>query len=249
MTEALGDYRISEYEADRDGLSELSEIAEARASLEARLPKVVIRRGAGAAQATISLDGVMLGATSIGSEMAVDPGPHQVTARSPGKLDFELAVTANEGTSQTIEVVLEPASAVQAPPPLVDERDAEVAPRSLPPSPRSPWPWIASGAALASAGAGGYFLYARSRAIEVQKQYCVGGYCNENFRADVEDAEDDETRNGRFAVVAFSASGLFAAAAVTLWLGEAPTALEPATVSLAPVASDRDLAFVVRGTF
>jgi hypothetical protein len=77
----------------------------------------------------------------------------------------------------------------------------------------------------------------------------VGGYCNENFRADVEDAEDDETRNGRFAVVAFSASGLFAAAAVTLWLGEAPTALEPATVSLAPVASDRDLAFVVRGTF
>src|SRR5262249_41042985 len=50
LNEALGEYRLAEYEAGQQGLDakEAQEISQARQALESRVPKLVIRRGEGA---------------------------------------------------------------------------------------------------------------------------------------------------------------------------------------------------------
>ncbi|HEX3595535.1 MAG TPA: hypothetical protein VHU80_10545, partial [Polyangiaceae bacterium] len=78
LNEALGEYRLAEYEAQQQGLKEAAEITQARQGLESRVPKLVIRRGENAEAARIELDGVELGEAQIGQPVAVDPGPHTV---------------------------------------------------------------------------------------------------------------------------------------------------------------------------
>ena len=117
FTEALGEYRISEYEAERDGLVELAEITQARQSLEARVPKLELRRGTGAERAAVRLDGVELGQRT--AQFGVDPGPHLVTATKPGWRDFEYAFVADEGARIVVEITLD---ALPVSPP--DHRDA-----------------------------------------------------------------------------------------------------------------------------
>jgi tetratricopeptide (TPR) repeat protein len=73
---ALGDYRLALVEAEGAKAQNVAEQVPGKIdALNARIPKIVIKRGMGAEFATISLDGVSLGPSSIGSEMPVDPGP------------------------------------------------------------------------------------------------------------------------------------------------------------------------------
>ena len=62
----------------------LPEITKAREDLEARIPKLTIRRGEGAESAKIQVDGVDFGETQIGKQVTIDPGPHKIVARVAG---------------------------------------------------------------------------------------------------------------------------------------------------------------------
>lgn len=226
FTEALGDYRISEYEAQRDALPELAEIADARATLEARVPRLTIVRGEGTERATVELDGVEIGEAGLGAEFGVDLGAHRVVAKSPGHEPFELSFRAEEGGHY--EVTLQPGrELVRASdePSVAPQAVAETT--SAPPgadarssSPRTGrlLPWVLTGVAIAGAGAGGVFLVRRSDAIDEQRRYCVGAVCNADFRARVLQAESDEESSGKLAIAAFSLSALALGTAVTLWL-------------------------------
>lgn len=223
LTEALGDYRLSEYEAEREGLLELPEIVRARAELEARLPKLTIVRGEGAERARIELDGVEIGEASIGTTLGLDPGPHHVVATSPEREPFEHSFLAEEGGGYEVRVELSPSARAVS---------REVAPGGDP-EPSAEWsapqakarepavlPWVLSGVAAAGAAAGVVFLVRRSDAIDEQQRYCIGAVCNAAYRSQVEDAEAREATSGTLAITAFSLSAVALGTAVTLWLTE-----------------------------
>ena len=131
LVAALGGYEL----ALKDGAAigpEFKQETENRASaVRARIPKLVIARGEGASAATIELDGVSLGASSIGVEVPLDPGPHTIQARAPGFKDYEATIDVREGQVERRTIVLESASA-EARPATVSKGSAPTAEEANP---------------------------------------------------------------------------------------------------------------------
>jgi hypothetical protein len=172
LTLALGEYRLTAVAAIEAGAADVAEQANEHAqSVQARIARVVIRRGSGAEVATLSLDGVMLGSTSIDSEILVDPGPHSVEARAAGFNLFMTSFIVSERETKAVEVTLAKASMAEGPSrPKSNEPEsaalgsgralAEPAPSS-PTSPLRTASYIAAGVAGASFIASGVFLLLR----------------------------------------------------------------------------------------
>ncbi len=166
LNEALGEYRLAEYEAQQSKAKELDDIVKARTDLEGRVPKLTIKRGQGAESAKVEMDGVSLGEAQIGKEFSVDPGPHRIVAKI-GKAEFETPVQLAEGESKSVELVPpedfakgaattkeEPEEKIEEPPPQVEPTKKK----------KSALPWIIGGVGLVSLGASGYFFLQRNKA-------------------------------------------------------------------------------------
>ncbi|MGC4090064.1 MAG: PEGA domain-containing protein [Polyangiaceae bacterium] len=108
LVAALGGYELALTAADTVGTEFRLEVEANVTRLRERIPKLVIKRGAGAEAASIELNSVSVGESSIGVEVPQDPGPHAVTAKAPGYKPFESTVTLEEGQQQTLEIVMEP---------------------------------------------------------------------------------------------------------------------------------------------
>ena len=106
LVAALGGFQLALADADSVGRGFRDEVEENVRRLQERIPKLTLKRGAGAETATIEIDGTPLGNSSIGVEVPLDPGPHAVSASAPGYSDFAQTVTLEEGGSETVEVVL-----------------------------------------------------------------------------------------------------------------------------------------------
>jgi hypothetical protein len=131
LVAALGGYELALSEAESLG-PEFQREVEARASaLRSRIPKLVIERGEGAKATTIELDGVSLGASSIGVEVPLDPGPHAIQAKAPGHKQFSSTVEIAEGEVKRITVELEPLASEAA-----ETEPGEPAPVGPAPGPR-----------------------------------------------------------------------------------------------------------------
>jgi hypothetical protein len=113
LVTALGGYELALGEAERVGPDFKSEVETAITRLRERIPKLVIERGAGAEAASVQLDGVDLGASSVGIEIPMDPGPHTVAATAPGFKAFTTTaeLKERETTRVTLELEVEPAVA------------------------------------------------------------------------------------------------------------------------------------------
>src|SRR5262245_8282388 len=84
--QALGSYRLALHEAQQAKAKDVIDASqEAMAALEPKIPKLDIARGEGATAATVELDGRTLGASSVGTPMSVNPGPHVIKASAPGR--------------------------------------------------------------------------------------------------------------------------------------------------------------------
>jgi hypothetical protein len=152
--------------------------------LDERIPKLVFERGAGADAATIELDGVVLGATSVGQEIPVDPGPHSISATAPGHKAFSLTVDAEESKTQAVEVVL-----------LPEEQRVEVRPPAPPPPPKGygPWPIIIGASGLGVAIVGAVLLPVSQANIGHAKELCNDSLdCSQ---PGISDADREEARN------------------------------------------------------
>lgn len=114
---ALGGYELALADADSVGPEFRAEVERNVNQLRARIPKLVIERGAGAEAAVIELDGVAVGDSSVGVEVPQDPGPHAIIARAPNYHPFDQTVTLAEGESKRVEIVLK-ALPKKAPPPV-----------------------------------------------------------------------------------------------------------------------------------
>src|SRR6187402_1988589 len=106
LVTALGGYQLAFADADSVGEDFKAEVQAAVTRLEANIPKLVIVRGTGAEAAEIQLDGVALGASSVGIPVPLDPGPHTVSAKAPGALPFSQTVTIAENEQKSVDVAL-----------------------------------------------------------------------------------------------------------------------------------------------
>jgi hypothetical protein len=108
LVTALGGYQLAFADADSVGDDFKGEVERAVTRLEASIPKLVIARGSGAEAAEIQLDGVALGASSVGVPVPLDPGPHAVTAKAPGFLSFNKTVSIGENEQKQVDILLTP---------------------------------------------------------------------------------------------------------------------------------------------
>lgn len=108
LVTALGGYQLAFADADSVGDDFKSEVERSVTRLQASIPKLIIERGSGAEAAEIQLDGVALGASSVGVPVPLDPGPHAVTAKAPGFLSFNQTVSIAETEQKKVNVVLAP---------------------------------------------------------------------------------------------------------------------------------------------
>lgn len=192
LTEALGDYRVAEYEAEQAGAKELDEIRGAREKLEGRVPKLVIVRGKGAENAKIELDGVEVGDSQVGKEVSVDPGPHRVVAKLPNGQSFEESVNVSEGQTEQLELVapkdLGVAAALAEPeeeegPPPDDGADAREDEGS------GALPWVIGGIGAVSLVASGVFFTMKNSAEDDLDKECRGDICPKSLQSKQDDGE------------------------------------------------------------
>ncbi len=129
LVAALGGYELALEDADSvgDGVSFKQEVEASVNDLRARIPKVVIQRGEGAEAASIALDGVQLGESSVGVEVPLDPGPHSLEASAPGYLDYSETLEVGEEETRTVTISLEPAPDKSPTLPTSHPRDTGVA--------------------------------------------------------------------------------------------------------------------------
>jgi hypothetical protein len=193
LTEALGDYRLAEYEAQQQNAKELDEISNARETLEARIPKLVITRGAGAESATIEVDGVDVGESQLGKEVSVDPGPHRIVAKLSGGRQFEQTVNVQEGETMNVELVApegfgkpQDAGPRDDDPPVIEPPPAVVVDSKGP----NALPFIIGGIGVIGLGAAGYFALQRKSAEDDLAAVCrPDGVCPRSSQGLQDDGE------------------------------------------------------------
>jgi hypothetical protein len=255
LVAALGGYELALAGADALGPDFRDEVEGMVKSLKERLPKLVIERGSGADAATIGLDGVTLGASSIGVELPVDPGPHTVTATAQGFQDFSETVTLGEKETKPIKVELEAAAAEQ---PTLPDEPSEAPPP--PPPQKHTWvPWALGGVGVAALGTALVFDRLRQSNLDDGLAHCV--LVGDQYQCDFGNHPEDEkkvssARNYNTAALVFVGVGAAAiGAGVVVYLLQnrksepAKKAEEGARLELRPSAPRSDLGLSLVGRF
>lgn len=165
LVTALGGYQLAFADADSVGEDFKAEVDAAVTRLRASIPKLLIQRGAGAEAAEIQLDGVTLGASSVGVPVPLDPGPHAISAKAPDALPFNQTVTILENEQKTVDVTLAPAPQEARPTVVVDG-----GPAVEPSNPRIV-PYVIGGVGIASLiGSGVLFALRQSTYSDLEAQ-------------------------------------------------------------------------------
>ena len=178
LVTALGGYDLAFAEADTVGPEFKTEVETAIARLRERIPKLFIERGEGADAALVQLDGVDLGASSIGVEVPLDPGPHKVTATAPGYHPYDATVELKEReiTKVTLDLVVNTEPPKPPPPPQIVIIEPDKGPdRTI--------PYIVGGAGIAFLAAGGaLYALARTTKAELDERCPDPNQCGESNR-------------------------------------------------------------------
>jgi hypothetical protein len=181
LVTALGGYQLAFADADSVGDDFKSEVERAVTRLEASIPKLIINRGAGAEAAEIQLDGVALGASSVGVAVPLDPGPHAISAKAPDSLPFSQTVTIAENEQKDVEVTLTPE------PQMVEVRTSDPAGSAVDkPHPRLV-PYVFGGIGVASLLGSGVLFGLRQSTLSDLESKCGPGRqsCPSSARGEV----------------------------------------------------------------
>jgi hypothetical protein len=174
LVAALGHYQLALSDAEVLGLDEVADPARrSAAALEARIPRLLVQRGAGAEGAVIELDGAPLGDTLLGQPLPRDPGSHVVSARFGDRVVFEQAFDLLEGAEHAVVVTAERRPPGAGPEPA-EREPADVQPQG---STRRTIGYVAGGVGLASLVTAGVFIGLRQSAIGDLDRMCDGHAC------------------------------------------------------------------------
>lgn len=217
-------------------------LPEARQRVQDKVASVTLRLPDGVKDASVELDGKTLSGSVIGVPIPVNPGKHRLTATASGRTSFAAEVELGLGEAKQLAVELPPVAPVVAAP------DVSTAPAPTPVRARpsrdgetartvvlvSEATLFAAGLttgivfSIAKAGAADRYETANERVLAQ-----VGGSDPNGIAcaiprdgcAELEDARQDEKRNGAFATVGFVTAGVSAVAfglTLALWKSEPP---------------------------
>ncbi len=175
---AVGSYRLALTEATRSNAKDIEgAVQKALADLEPRIPMLLVKRGAGAAVAEVTLDGKPLANPSIGVEFPVNPGPHAIAATAPDRLPWSGDVTLGDRDHKAVEIVLKPRPA--PPPPVAPVIVAPAHEEEKPPPPPPTGPrnmkiagFVVGGAGVVGLVVSGIFFGMRNSAISTLNAEC-----------------------------------------------------------------------------
>lgn len=185
---AIGGYKLAMQEAASVDPSFAKEVEGRITKLEARIPKLTVKRGDSAKTGRVVIDGVAIGEGSLGTPMPFDPGPRLVEVKLGALVKFSETVTLNE--SDTKELVIE--FPTEAPPPAVGPSDAPPAkPELTPQKSGSALPWIIGGVGVAGLAASGVFLLMKNGKVSELEDACgpSGNQCPPEKRSTYDDAK------------------------------------------------------------
>lgn len=248
LVAALGGYELALAEASSVGPGFEKEVQTAIDELKARIPKVVLKRGDGAAGARVEMDGVSLGETSIGTELTVDPGPHLIVAKVGGEKKFSETVTIAEGETKEVTITIaEDAAPVTGGPGAGAGGSATVDTGTTPPS--RTVPIIVGSVGVAALAASGVFYMLRQGAISDLEDAC--GPNRDRCPASSESTYDDAKRYNTFSQIALGVGVVGVGAAAALWLTASPAEKPAAKTGLliAPSAPAAPAGVTVLGRF
>jgi hypothetical protein len=172
LVQALGTYRLALHEAHEAKAVDVEGPAqEAVTALEPRVPQLTLSRGKGAQGAEVILDGEALGATAIGSPLPVNPGPHQLKAMAPQRIDMNIEFTVAEGEKKEIKLALEEAPVV-APPPSIAPPGDQPKPEPKKSTVMRTTGFVVGGAGIVGLGLSGLFFGLRAGAISSADAKC-----------------------------------------------------------------------------
>ncbi len=252
LVAALGGYNLALRQSEGMHPDFIHEVEGSIEDLKARIPKLVIERGEGAEGAIISLDGVALGEAQIGSEIPVDPGPHQLQAEASGYQSFEETVVAREAESQRREVVLE----VVVQTPVATQTDEGANAPEETEAGYGQLPYILGGSGLGVAVLGGVFLGVSQGKVSKINDTCNGETnCESAINGDP-DLFDELNRLQKQANT-FEALGWVGvtvgvgalAAGTVLYFIDPTRKEETATLQLKPYAPRSDVGFSLQAQF
>ena len=209
LVAALGGYELALVEAENVGADFRSEVETNVTRLRESIPRIVIQRGSGAGAATIELDGVELGNSSVGIELPLDPGPHAITAKAPGFRPLEKTVTVTENTREVLVLELEP-----LPKDVVLAADGSAIVETQP-IPRVV-PYVLGGVGAASLVASGIFFALRQDAISDLEASCVDHVCPGN-EPEIEDRNKAMRRYHYGALITLGSGVALVGTAVVLY--------------------------------
>ena len=242
-TEALGDYRLAEHEAQEVGAPELGEITRAREDLEGRVPKVLVTLPPSAAGARVTLDGVELGPSQLGIEILVNPGRHRLVAKL-GDREWHKRFKAREGHSSEVDLT----------PPRADEGAASESDTERDRAEQtenqgsSSLPWVAAGVGVTGFICAGVFYALYNGAENDLNTTCRGTVCPSSAK----DLQDKSDRYRIMSGISLGVGVVGGGTAAVLWLtqGGAPSKEKSsARIGVGAEVSAAWRAIRVRGTF
>ncbi len=183
LATAWGEYSDAEQQARRAGDKREKFAADHAKALEPRLPRLVIRAVEPPPDLVVTRDGVALGAASLGVELPIDPGRHEVTASAAGR----------ESWSTTIEVGPRGRTEVRVPPlaPKPEAPEATAPPSAATPPPDAAPPGgggggsgqrtvalVLGGVGIAAIGVGAVFGVLTANQASIAETECPNNRCN-----------------------------------------------------------------------
>jgi hypothetical protein len=180
LVTALGGYELALREADQVGGDFKTEVETAIKNLKERIPKLVIERGGGADAALVKLDGVDIGASSIGVEIPLDPGPHSVVASAPGYLEFTATAELRDREVTRVTLELEPEPEPPPAPPPEPEKIVVIQ-RQEPP--KRLVPSVIGGAGVAALiGSGVLFVLKQTTEADLEEKCPDRNNCPDTYK-------------------------------------------------------------------
>lgn len=198
LVAALGGYELALADAEGMHPDFVAEVQTSVDDLKARIPKLLIERGEGAEAATIELDGVTLGYSSIGVEVPVDPGPHTLSAQASGRRPFTKTINVSERETLTVTVALAPLASADEEP---DESPSAAPSQSADEGPRyGVLPYVLGGVGVAGLVTSGVFFALNRSKVSALGDRCPDRDCSalspeerDAARADYDTARTHET--------------------------------------------------------
>lgn len=248
LVAALGGYELAINSGDEMPAEFIAEVQSSIDDLKARIPKVIVERGEGAEAASIELDGVALGESSIGVEIPVNPGPHVVAGTAPGYELFQETITVEEGSVETLSIQMS---------------KPQKAEESLTPPPQEPaprfglLPYVVGGSGIVVTIAGATLLGVSQVNVGKIKKICDGTDCSAVSDDDKDQVEKLEAGARGMEVAGWVGLGVGLAATtagVVMYVLDRNTTRESVSarktnVSVLPLVSERTFGFHLSGTF